>query len=393
LVDAAKTVLKEVLRPISFCYGLGAYARLLSYSKGLSSRRSAAVPVISVGNITVGGTGKTPITIDLAERFASAGLKVAILSRGYGRKSKGLLVVSDGGGKPLVSVEDAGDEPYLMAQSVSDAIVIVCSSRVESAQEAVRKYGAQIIILDDGFQHIKLRRDIDCVLWDFNDKPADAMIVPSGRLREPLGGLRRASTIVVTKVPADTDTGTGFDTAIDTGTGANADEKTKAKNECEAERILAEMARIAPQADLYSCRFVPSYLTGYIGAADLEGENTLAQALKLTELKGKRVYALSAIARPEGFLRELKSLGAQIVRERAFSDHHWFSPAQISEMEADFVASGADLLVTTEKDLVRLKLPASLAARTFAVVLKCQWLPGPPAFVAEMITAMVKSSG
>jgi len=351
------SVISEALRPISFCYGLGAYARLISYSLGIASRRSAAVPVISVGNITVGGTGKTPVTIDLAERLSSAGHKVAILSRGYGRKSKGLVVVSDGsGGPPLVGVEAAGDEPYLIAQTVSDAIVIVCSSRLESAQKAVHELGAKLIILDDGFQHIKLRRDFDLVLWDYNDKPDKVRIVPSGRLREPIGGLNRASDIVVTKIPED------------------------ASAEALAE-LCAQLAKIAPQANIYQCRFTSSYLSGYA----LAGQTP--QPVKLTELAGKKIYSLCAIARPESFASALAALGAVPVRSRHYADHHWFSAAELAELEADFIASAADLLVTTEKDMVRLNLPPSLAAKTWALVLQCQWLPEVPKFINTLLQA------
>lgn len=359
--DLGKKILQEVLRPISFCYGLGASARLLSYSNGLAFSTAAAVPVISVGNITVGGTGKTPLTIDLARRFIARGVKVAILSRGYGRKSKGLLVVADGA-KTLVSVEDAGDEPFLMAASVPQAVVIVCSSRVESAELAVSTYGAQLIILDDGFQHVKLKRDIDCVLWDFNDDPLKSMIVPSGRLREPLSGLHRASDIIVTKVPV--------------------------QEETRADAVKAELARLAPRANIYSCRFAPAHLV-QLAQSDNSGKFSGRQSL--AELAGKKVYALSAIARPEGFIRELKGLGVSVVKERAFADHHWFSPAQIAEIEAEFTASGADIIVTTEKDLVRLEMPPALASKTFAVALECQWLARPPAFIETL--ALDASSG
>lgn len=345
-------LLADVLRPISYCYGLGAYARLITYSAGLASRRSAAVPVVSIGNITVGGTGKTPLTIDLAERLSSAGLKVAILSRGYGRKSKGLQVVADGSGSPLLSVEEAGDEPYLIAQAVPEAVVIVCSSRLESAQLAVRQFGVQVIILDDGFQHIKLRRDFDVVLWDYNDIPDKAMLVPSGRLREPLSGLNRASDIVITKVP-------------------------EGEEQTEVDRLSAQLSQLAPKANIYCCRFAPAYLTGYAQAGQL------AQPLKLSELAGKKVYSLCAIARPEGFAKVLAELGVVPVRQRQFSDHHWFSPAQMSEIEADFIDSGADLLVTTEKDLVRMTLSPTLAAKTWAVVLKCQWISAAPTFLLD----------
>ncbi|CAN5474985.1 tetraacyldisaccharide 4'-kinase [soil metagenome] len=347
-------LLSEVLRPFSYCYGLGAYARLVAYSAGLASRRSAVVPVVSVGNITVGGTGKTPLTIDLAERLSSTGLKVAILSRGYGRKSKGLLVVADGSGTPLISVEEAGDEPFLIAQAVPEAVVIVCSSRLQSAQLAVRQFAAQVIILDDGFQHIKLKRDIDIVLWDFNDKPEQAMLLPSGRLREPLSGLSRASDIVITKVPENVDQGL-------------------------LDRLQGQLADLAPRAAISSCRFGPAYLSGYAR------NGKLAQPIKLSELAGKKVYSLCGIARPEGFLNLLADLGVVPIRVKQFDDHHWFSPSQINGLEVDFRASGADLLVTTEKDLVRMTLSDDMAAKTWAVVLETQWISAPPSFLTSPV--------
>lgn len=342
--------------PASYCYGLGAYARLVTYTLGLASRRRAPAPVISVGNLTVGGTGKTPFTIELAERISSAGKKVAVLSRGYGRKSSHeAVVVADGTGAILVPVADSGDEPYLIAQAVPDAVVIVGASRLQSARKAVVDYGAQVLILDDGFQHIKLRRDIDIVLWDYQDDPDGALLLPAGRLREPLSGLNRATDIIVTKIPEDYD-------------------------QAKLSALVARLSCLAPQANVASCRFSPAYLSGFA----FDGKPS--QPIKLSELVGKKVFALSSIARPQSFIAALQGLGVNPVVEKHFPDHHWFQPQELAQLEQDFLASGADLLVTTEKDMVRLKssLSEPIAQRTWSLVLAAQWLSPVPDIVERL---------
>lgn len=380
--------------PASYCYGLGAYARLVAYATGLASRRQAPAPVISVGNLTVGGTGKTPFTIELAERLSSAGLKVGVLSRGYGRKIKdnsknkhdgsnkhdgnnkhdsnnktdransnrsltrggaSPVVVADGTGAILVDVTESGDEPYLIAQAVPDAVVIVGASRLESARKAVVDYGAQVLLLDDGFQHIKLRRDIDIVLWDYNDAPDQALLLPAGRLREPLSSLNRATDIIVTKIPEPYD-----------------DRKLA--------NLVAQLANLAPHANIASCRFKPAYLS------DFAFEGRPSQPIKLSELVGKKIYALSSIARPESFIRVLKDLGVSPVAQKHFPDHHWFSPQDLAEVEKEFLGSGAELLITTEKDMVRLKgsLSQPVAERTWSLVLAAQWLSPMPEIVDRL---------
>jgi tetraacyldisaccharide 4'-kinase len=192
---------KTLLAPASFAYFMGSLCRLEGYRAGLLKREQADVPVISVGNITCGGTGKTPVTIDLAQRFIAAGIRVGILSRGYKRRSKdATVVVSDGAGH-FASCEDSGDEPYLIAKRLPRAVVMVGSNRRASANLAVSHYNCELLLLDDGFQHFPMRRDVDLVLIDYNDEPASDSLLPSGRLREPLTALSRASSLVITKIP------------------------------------------------------------------------------------------------------------------------------------------------------------------------------------------------
>lgn len=348
---------RGAMMPASFCYGLGAYARLVTYSTGLASRRRAPAPVISVGNLTVGGTGKTPMTIELAERLSSAGMKVAVLSRGYGRRVKDQTVVADGTGSLLCDVNNAGDEPYLIAQAVPDAIVLVGASRLDAARRAVVDFGAQVLILDDGFQHIKLRRDIDIVLWDYNDDPSHSMLLPAGRFREPVSGLSRATDIIITKVPESVD-------------------------EQRLARLVTELSTLAPKANIASCRFRPSYLSGF----SFDGKPS--QPIKLSELVGKKIFALSSIARPESFMQVLRELGVNPVGERHFPDHHWFSADDLAQVEQAFLASGSELLITTEKDMVRLKsLSQPVAMRTWSVVLSADWLSPMPDII-DRLTAL-----
>ena len=181
--------LAKLLLPASAGFGLGLYARMMAYNWKLLKQTKVSVPVISIGNITCGGTGKTPVTIDLTQRLTEMGYKVGVLSRGYKRLSKErILVVSNGNGD-IRSCAESGDEPYLIAQSVPEAVVIVGSKRIDTAPLAVHRYGCDILLLDDGFQHFPLARNSDIVLLDYNDELTKDHLLPAGRLREPLSAL------------------------------------------------------------------------------------------------------------------------------------------------------------------------------------------------------------
>jgi tetraacyldisaccharide 4'-kinase len=363
------------LTPASFVYGAGSYLRLLSFSMGLATRIGAAVPVISIGNVTVGGTGKTPVVIDLADRLSAQGLKVAILSRGYGRRSKAKIVVVSAGAGPIVSVDEAGDEPYMMARAVPSAIVLVGSKRVDLARLAVEKYGAQIILLDDGFQHVQLKRDVDIVLFDYNDDPDLIALLPRGRLREPLTALGRASDIVVTKIPefkAGSCQSEG-DKALVSDAESNFNKSVKMK----IGRLRSRLSSLAPSAVLHFARFSPSYL--------LSEFDDSSNVVKLTAISGKKIFALCGIARPDGFFRSLTELGATIVDKMTFGDHHWYTVEDVAEIDRRFRDSRAAYIVTSEKDRVRLHLPVDLSALTFALMLETVWMDGSGAKVSNPV--------
>src|SRR4030095_1263679 len=199
--NAAENLLASLLKPAAAAYGAGAYARLVAYSSGWLRRHRLDAPVISIGNITCGGTGKTPLTVDLARRLIGAGRKVGVLSRGYKRRSRGEIVIDSDGKDTLASVRDCGDEPYMVAQAVPEAVVIVGPRRHITGAIATAIYDCNVLILDDGFQHLPVTRDADLVLIDYHDEPEKDALLPAGRLREPLSALSRADHVVITRVP------------------------------------------------------------------------------------------------------------------------------------------------------------------------------------------------
>ncbi|MFN0088271.1 MAG: tetraacyldisaccharide 4'-kinase, partial [Blastocatellia bacterium] len=200
--------LPPIAQPIVYLparlYELGIRARIGLYRRGVFATRRLAAPVISVGNLTVGGTGKTPCVAFLARLLREEGLSVAILSRGYKRASRGRVEVSDGR-EILCSPADAGDEPYLLARSCPGARVIVDPNRYAAGRWLEERAPVSVFLLDDGFQHLRLGRDLNLLLWDGAESPAEARMVPFGRLREPLGGFARADAVIVTRTDERTD--------------------------------------------------------------------------------------------------------------------------------------------------------------------------------------------
>ncbi len=338
--NGIEDLIAGALRPLSAAYGVGAYARLVAYSSGLLRRHTLDVPVISIGNITCGGTGKTPVTIDLASRLIAAGRRVGILSRGYKRRSKDeIVIVSDGKGT-IAPVRDSGDEPYMVARSLPQAVVIVGPRRHITGAIATGLYDCDVLILDDGFQHLPVRRDVDVVLIDYNDDPENDALLPAGRLREPLAALSRADHVVITKLPVVPD-------------------------QDRLSRLQEIITRRAPNCLQSACRFVPHGLRP-LDCPEVEVD---AQALS-----GVKVVALAGIARPETFITALESLGANVVAKRFFPDHHWYTLQDLKALNRDLVVSGAELVVTTLKDSVRIDEEAVRGLPVSALDTKTQWL-------------------
>lgn len=342
---AGEKLRATLLQPLSVLYFAGVCLRLTAYRTGLCKQIRLPVPVISVGNLTVGGTGKTPVVIDLAKRLAAAGHKVGILSRGYKRKSNKPIVVVSDGKTLLCSPEDAGDEPYLIAQSVPEAVVIVGSRRAKSGLTAIKDFNCNVLILDDGFQHISLVRDCDIVLIDYQDDLNNKHLLPAGDLREPLTALASANWVVISKVPKDPDL-----ERLDT--------------------MRQQINKLAPQAQVTFVSFP------CLQAKRLYTNKNVDVNLPLA---GTKVFAFSAIARPESFHETLTDLGAIITGSKSFPDHHWLDDKDLQSLKIDFAQSEAEIIVTTQKDRVR--LPAELFSELpmAELILECSWLGPVPA--------------
>jgi tetraacyldisaccharide 4'-kinase len=317
-------------------YGAGVRARLWWYRVGGGRVRSLGRPVVSVGNLSVGGTGKTPIVIALGEALLSRGVGVAVLSRGYGgalERAGGL--VSDGLGHPCVerhqqaAVErhqqaaadwtQAGDEPALIARRLPRATVIVGRNRAAVWSRVAPALGPGVCLLDDGFQHLAIARDENLLLLDATEPYAGAALLPLGRLREPLSALARASAAIITRADL-------------AGPGAVAALETLVRARC-------------PDLPLFRARFA---LTGLVEVGS-------GRAAPLDRLKGVRVLAAAGIGRFESFVASLERAGASVADAVPFRDHHPYRRADLDRILARAHDARAELVVTTEKDAIKLE--------------------------------------
>jgi tetraacyldisaccharide 4'-kinase len=304
--------------------------RRFLYNVRILRDSTLGVQVIAVGNLTVGGTGKTPVVEKFARELRDQGRNVAILSRGYRSKPtpvhERLLnalflrsdttpprIVSDG--KSLLLDSDmAGDEPYMLASNLKDVVVLVDKDRVKSGRYAIEKFGCDTLLLDDGFQYWKLRgRRLDIVLVDCQQPFGTERLLPRGTLREPPSHLARASTIFITKSDGNTS---------------------------DLRRRLAELN---PAAGIIECVHHPLYLEDVFSG----------ERLKLDFLKGRKVASLSGIAQPESFEQSLVRLGAELVYSKRFADHHRFTQQEVLNAINRSKKRQAETIITTQKDAVR----------------------------------------
>jgi tetraacyldisaccharide 4'-kinase len=260
--------------------------------------------VISVGNLSVGGSGKTPVVAALARMLLAWGERPAILSRGYARRrgGDGVVVVSDGRSL-LEPVERSGDEPQMLARALPDVPVLVCPDRYLAGRLAERQLNCTVLVLDDGFQHLPLGRQVDVLVMPASD--LDEAVLPSGRLREELDAACSAHCILVP----------GSD-----------DDVARVSASFERTPVFRVVRRYEPLRSLESS----------------------------SQVAGSRVAAVAAIGRPQQFFNALREQGYDVVREVPFPDHHWFTASDVERIHAAARGSGADLVVTTEKDAVRL---------------------------------------
>jgi tetraacyldisaccharide 4'-kinase len=296
-----------LLWPWAQLYRLVMWSRAALYRRGLRQVKRAGVPVISVGNLTAGGTGKTPIVDDLVKRLLGRGLRVAVVSRGYGGNYRGAVgLVATGDGRLLLDAQTAGDEPCLLARRNPTLQVYVARRRARGVR-AAEAAGAEVIVLDDGFQHLAVQRDLDIVLLDSRSPFGNGQLLPAGPLRESPAALRRAGLLVMTH--ADT----------------------------------AQRAALPFAGPMVHCRhrLAEALLT-------LDGEEQ-----PWTRLAQRPVVAFAGIARPDDFFAALRARGITLTDTLAFNDHQAYAPEQLKRLIQ--LCDNEKLLVTTEKDAVKLR--------------------------------------
>lgn len=296
----------------------GAYGRIMLVRRAWYARpgrrRRLNHRVISVGNLSMGGSGKTPVVAALACLLRDRGERPVILTRGYGRRdtTEGVLVVGDGA-RVLESVMRSGDEPQLLARTLTGVPVLVSADRYLAGLFAEKQFGATVSILDDGFQHVQLERDIDLLLVS----PADLedRVLPAGRLREPLESARFADAVLVPGTEDD----------------------------------VAAVTAVVEHHDVF--RVVPHF-------ADPKGPR---------RDDGRTAVAFAGIARPERFFNALRSLGYDVARELTFRDHHWYTARDVEMIQSAARQTNASLIVTTEKDAMRRDMDVAVLPMTITI--------------------------
>ena len=350
----AASALRGLLSGCAGLYGFGLEVYLAGERGGLRRRAQMPVPVISVGNLSVGGTGKTPMTQLLCRLLQASGRRVAVLSRGHGGEGHSVRLVSGTDGGALLPANQVGDEPHLLARTLPGVPVFVGKDRRLSGREALRQFGLDALILDDGFQFWQLGRDLDIVLLDARRPFGNGFPLPRGLLREPKRHLRRAGLVVATRAG---------------GLGPEG-----------RETLAAQVHALAPNAPLF---FADHRAAGLIPADDLS-----APIRPASELHGRRVFAVSAIAQPLSFIETLeREVGAEVVGRLAWDDHHKISPDDARAALDAAVRAGAEAVVMTEKDAVKWPFAAEVGRPVYALRVEMA-LEDEAGFMAQVLGRM-----
>lgn len=314
---------------LSLVFGWIVRLRILCYKHKIFRSQPLGCFVVVVGNLTVGGTGKTPVVEQFARILSQRGRKVAILTRGYKSKAEPLRkvfwrwlthtpppppkIVSDGK-QVLLDSEVAGDEPYMLAKNLPGVVVLADKDRVRAGYYAIKHFGVDTLVLDDGFQYLPLRGRLDVLLIDASNPFGNTQLLPRGILREPIEHIRRAACVFLTKSNGNT------------------------------QALRDTISHYKPSLHIVECRHTPKYLQQVHGTE----RETLAI------LQNAKIAALSAIAMPDGFESFLRDSGAELVYVRRFLDHHRFSVEELDHFFEHAKKCGAQFAVTTEKDAVRI---------------------------------------
>ncbi len=323
---------------LSLLYRVIVVRKRAVYSRPKRVRRVSQAQVISIGNLVAGGAGKTPVAIHIAQRLQAMGRKPALLSRGWGRQNPKQTIIVSNGERILQSVEKAGDEPTLIARSCPGLPVLVGPDRVELARLAVAEFGANVLVLDDGFQHLRLHRDLDIVVLDAANPFGNGHLIPRGPLREPISALARAGMIWLTKV----------------------DQSSPQQVETLANYLCSLTGRM-PIRSTYEV----------VELIDEKGN-----ALPASALAGRRVMMMAGLGRPQSFAQTLQSLGAKVVAQKLLPDHGWISHQELESAEHNKNRQGWDLIAFSEKDAVRLPEGRSIKVPSIVVRIEVKILCG-----------------
>ncbi len=299
-------LLPTLLIPFSWLYGIGISLRNMMYDVGLMPVFRSPIPVISVGNITAGGTGKTPFVEYLVKRYMEKGIRPCVISRGYKRLTRGMQVVSDGvniSGSALSS----GDEPYQIAKKFPGAVIVVAEKRAIAADFAMKRYKPQLFILDDGFQHRSMGRDVNVVIIDGTQELTDIPLLPAGRRREPISSLRRADVLIRSRAE---------------------------KNEA----WMPDERRVEMRYKVNRFRSL-----------------TTDKSYSVDQMRGKRCVIFSGIGNPKSLLSTLRDIEIEILAFHEYPDHHLYREKDLNTIRQSLETTKGDFVVTTEKDAVRLE--------------------------------------
>ncbi|HYJ92480.1 MAG TPA: tetraacyldisaccharide 4'-kinase [Pyrinomonadaceae bacterium] len=307
----------NVLSPLGWLYGVGTDLRNFLYDRGIFKSHKLGAKTISIGNLTTGGTGKTPLVGYVTDMLAQHGEKVCILTRGYGRANANERVVVSDGQTVLADARHGGDEPVELAHKlIGKAIVIADSDRVSAARWALTEFGVTAFVLDDGFQHRRAVRDLDIVCIDATNPFGNHEMLPAGRLRERLTNLGRAHVAMITRANLVRDV-------------ANLEKQVRS---------------LSPEVEIFAAANEISRLID-LGSG---------KAASIDEVKSSKVFAFCGVGNPDSFFAQLANDGFNLVGKKAFRDHHYYVQDDLNTIDELARGSGAEMLITTAKDAARL---------------------------------------
>lgn len=335
------------LLPLGCLYGLGMKIRSGLYERGFFKRANLPCRVISLGNLTLGGSGKTSATIWLSRYIRDRGKRVCVVSRGYKAQNNQTVVIVSDGKRVLSDPVSAGDEPFMMAQALEGIPVLTGRKRFEAGTRAVEAFHPEFIVLDDGYQHLALKRDLNIVLLRTARPFGNGYVFPAGILREPVSALKRADAFVFTYAQEESGS--------------------------IVERQIELLRRRFPDKPVFMshCRPASFFYCGDRCQRDL------------TELKGRKALAFCGIANPESFRSILAGLGLELVDFRAYRDHYTYHERDLPDLEKRALSRGAEIMITTEKDAVKINAYAQQKLPIAALKTEFDFEPAFEAFISK----------